>query len=157
MITPPSAEELALLAQSTFADTAFLLTELAAEPSEVAADPLCAVIAFDGEAKGRLVLAATQHLAAELAADMLCVAPSHPEAGLHASGALAELANVFAGVLLPRLFGERGTWTLGLPRVRTDQPPAVAGERSRAVTLVSDSGQPIRVELVLESDTRSLH
>ncbi len=31
MITPPSTDELALLAQSTFADTSFLLTEPSAE------------------------------------------------------------------------------------------------------------------------------
>ena len=35
MINPPSTDELALLAQSTFADTAFLLTEPTAEPQVV--------------------------------------------------------------------------------------------------------------------------
>ncbi|HEV8550168.1 MAG TPA: chemotaxis protein CheX [Polyangiaceae bacterium] len=155
MTLPLSVDELALLAQSTFADTAFLLTELADDPAALAESRVCVEIAFDGELKGRLVLAATELLAAELAADMLCVERGHADAALHARGALAELANVFAGVLLPRVFGERGAWKLGLPRLRAAEPGIFAGERSRAVTLVSDSGQPIRVELVLEGDTQS--
>lgn len=150
MITPPSIDELALLAQSTFADTAFLLTELVAEPQGAAADCLCAVIGFEAEVKGRLVLAASTALAAQLAADMLCVDASDEQAVAQAGGALAELANVFAGVLVPQVFGESGEWALGLPRILLAEPPLGAGERSRGVTLMSDAGHAIRVELVLE-------
>jgi CheY-specific phosphatase CheX len=150
MITPPSIDELALLAQSTFADTAFLLTEPVAEPQGALADSLCAVIGFDAEVKGRLVLAASTALAAQLAADMLCVDASDEQAVAQAGGALAELANVFAGVLVPQVFGESGEWALGLPRILLAEPPLGAGERSRGVTLMSDAGHAIRVELVLE-------
>jgi len=150
MITPPSTDELALLAQSTFADTAFLLTEPTAESHGPSPDCLCAVIGFDAEVKGRLVLAAPTALAAQLAADMLCVDASDEQAVAHAGGALAELVNVFAGVLVPQVFGESGEWALGLPRVLLAEPPLGAGERSRGVTLVSDAGHAIRVELVLE-------
>ena len=90
MINPPTTEELATLAQSTFADTAFLLTELSPDPGSVAPDWLCAVIGFDAEVKGRLVLAASTALAAQLAADMLCVDAADTQAQEHASGALAE-------------------------------------------------------------------
>ena len=148
-MTPLSTDELALLAQSTFADTAFLLTELASERHGPASDCLCAVIGFDAEVKGRLVLAASTALAAQLAADMLCVDASDEQAVAQAGGALAELANVFAGVLVPRLFGEHGQWALGLPRVLLADPPLASGEEVRGVTLVSDAGHPIRVELVL--------
>lgn len=150
MITPLSTDELALLAQSTFADTAFLLTELAPDPHHAGADCLCAVIGFDAEVKGRLVLASCTALGAQLAADMLCVEAHDEQAVAQAGGALAELANVFAGVLAPRLFGEHGEWALGLPRVLIAEPPLASGEQSRGVTLVSDAGHPIRVELVLE-------
>jgi CheY-specific phosphatase CheX len=150
MITPLSIDELALLAQSTFADTAFLLTELAPESYDPATDCLCAVIGFDAEVKGRLILAASTALGAQLAADMLCVDASDEQAVAQAGGALAELANVFAGVLVPRLFGESGQWALGLPRVLLAEPPLATGEQTRGVTLVSDAGHPIRVELVLE-------
>jgi CheY-specific phosphatase CheX len=150
MITPPSTEELAVLAQSTFADTAFLLTEPVSESQGPATDCLCAVIGFEAEVKGRLVLAASTALAAQLAADMLCVDASDEQAVAQAGGALAELANVFAGVLVPQVFGESGEWALGLPRVLLAEPPLGAGERSRGVTLMSDGGHAIRVELVLE-------
>lgn len=153
MITPLSTDELALLAQSTFADTAFLLTELAPEPHGPPSDCLCAVIGFEAEVKGRLVLAASTALAAQLAADMLCVDPNDEQAVAQAGGALAELANVFAGVLIPRLFGENGEWALGLPRVLLAEPPLASGEHTRGFTLVSDAGYPIRVELVLEQRT----
>jgi len=149
-MTPLSTDELALLAQSTFADTAFLLTELAPEPQGAGSDCLCAVIGFDAEVKGRLVLAAPTALAAQLAADMLCVDANDAQAVAQAGGALAELANVFAGFLLPRLFGENGQWALGLPRVLLAEPPLASGEKARGVNLVSDAGHPIRVELVLD-------
>ena len=151
MITALSTEELALLAQSTFADTAFLITDLAADATAPAQAWLCAVIGFEAEVKGRLVLAATTGLATQLAADMLCVDAADEQAVLQAGGALAELANVFAGVLVPRVFGERGRWALGLPSVSHAEPPVGTHERARTVTLMSDAGHPIRVELVLEN------
>jgi len=150
MINAPSTEELALLAQSTFADTAFLLTEPSTEPHGTPSDYLCAVIGFDAEVSGRLVIAASTALGAQLAADMLCVDPTDEQAVAQAGGALAELANVFAGVLVPQVFGDAGEWSLGLPRVLLAEPPLGDSERSRSVTLVSDAGHAIRVELVLQ-------
>ena len=149
MINPLTTDELALLAQSTFADTAFLLTEPTSESHGTPPDCLCAVIGFDAEVSGRLVIAAPTALGAQLAADMLCLDPGDEQAVAQAAGALAELANVFAGVLVPQVFGEAGEWTLGLPKVLLAEPPLGAGERSRGVTLVSDAGHAIRVELVL--------
>lgn len=149
MINPPSTDELALLAQSTFADTAFLLTEPTNEPQGAVQDCICAVIGFDAEVSGRLIIAAPTALGAQLAADMLCVDPSDEQAVSQAGGALAELANVFAGVLVPQVFGEAGEWSLGLPKLLMAEPPLGAGELSRGVTLVSDAGHAIRVELVL--------
>jgi CheY-specific phosphatase CheX len=150
MITPPTTEELALLAQSTFADTAFLITDLALDATPAAPDWLCVVVGFDAAVKGRLVLAAPSGLAAQLAADMLCIDASDEQALAQASGALAELANVFAGVLAPRVYGEKGQWVLGLPRVLLVEPALGAHESARAVTLMSDAGHPIHIELVLE-------
>jgi CheY-specific phosphatase CheX len=148
-MTPMSNDALAVLAASTFADTAFLLTEPADEHNAWSDDWLCAVIPFDGEVAGRLVLAAPTSLAVQVAADMLCLDPGDAEAMAHAGSAVAELANVLAGALVAELFGSSGKWQLGLPRITLLEPAVAPGEQANRVTLLNELGWPIRVEVVL--------
>ena len=148
-MSPLSNDALAVLAASTFADTAFLLTEPCDAHSAWDNDWVCAVIPFDGEVAGRLVLAAPTALAAQVAADMLCLDPGDSEAVAQAGAAVAELANVFAGVLVAELFGNSGKWQLGLPRITMLEPALAPGEQANRVTLLNELGQPIRVEVVL--------
>jgi len=152
MIAPPTTSELAALAASTFADTAFLFSEPAADEATWSGDFLLVEIGFEAEVRGRLVLAAAPELATQMAADMLCVEVNDEEALAQASGALAELANVLAGVLVAQIFGPTGHWALGLPRALRTQTPVLPDQRVLRATLVSDSGHPIRIELVLGAD-----
>ena len=142
-------DELAVLAASTFADTAFLLTEPSAEQTPFSDDWLCAVIKFQAQVDGRLVIATPTSVAAQVAADMLCVDARDSEAQAQAGAAVAELANVLAGVLVAQLFGSTGKWQLGLPTITLREPRIAPGERSNRVTLLNERGQPIRVEVVL--------
>jgi CheY-specific phosphatase CheX len=144
-----SNDELAILAAGTFADTAFLLAEPADDQAPWTSDWVSAVIPFEAEQSGRLVVAAPMPLCTQLATDMMCLEPGDPEATAQGPSAVAELANVLAGVLLARLFEDSGKWQLGLPRLTTLEPGVAPGEHSNRVTLLNEMGHPIRVEVVL--------
>jgi CheY-specific phosphatase CheX len=149
VINPLSNDELAVLAASTLADTAFLLAEPAPTSVPFQNGWICAVVPFDAVVSGRLVLAAPAALAAQVAADMLCVAPTDDDAINHAGSAVAELANIMAGVVVAEVFKGAGSFQLGLPAITPLEPPLGADEHANRVTLVNDVGQPLRVELVL--------
>lgn len=142
-------DELAVLAASTFADTAFLLTEPTSDEQPWSDEWVSAVIGFEAHVSGRLVIAAPRSVAAQVAADMLCLEPGAAEAVAQAGAAVAELANVLGGVLVAQLFGSTGKWQLGLPKITQIEPAVAPGERASRVTLLNEMGQPIRVEVVL--------
>src|ERR1041384_4812123 len=142
-MTPLSNDQLAVLAASAFADTAFLLTEPSDEHSVWKDDWVCAVIPFDAEVPGRLCISAPAPLAVQVAADMLCVDPADAEALAQAPSAVAELAHVLAGLLVAELFGSSGKCQLGLPRITSIEPAIAPGERANRVTLLNEAGQPI--------------
>ena len=148
MIRSLSNDELALLAATTLAETAFLL----AEPSPAAArwdnHWICAIVPFDAVVPGRLVLAAPAALAAQVAADRLAVGATDDEAITQAGPAVAELAHLMAGVVLAAVF-KHARFRLGSPSITPLEPELAQGEHANRVTLVNESGQPLRVELVL--------
>lgn len=149
MIKSLTNDELAVLAASTLADTAFLLAEPTPATAPWQNDWICAVVPFDAVIPGRLVLAAPAALATQVAADMLCVAPTDDEAITQAGPAVAELANIMAGVIVAELFKNTGRFRLGLPSIIPLEPTLDDGEQANRVTLVNEVGQPLRVELVL--------
>lgn len=154
MIRRLTDDELAVLAASMLAQTAFLLAQPAAHTS-LHEDWACALVPFEAAVRGRLVVAAPVAVAAQVAADALLVAPADEEALLHAGNAVADLAGVIAGAVVPELFKANGPFRVGLPSVVECEPPLEPGERANRVTLVNEVGQPVRVELVLASDAFS--
>jgi hypothetical protein len=149
-----SDDELAVLAARVLAETSFLLAEPAADvPGHE--DWSCALVTFQGAVRGRLVVAVPAGVAARVAADTLLVAPADERALLHSGNAVADLAGVIAGALLPALFEASGPFRIGLPSVVAGEPPLAPGERANRVTLVNGAGQPVRVELVLGNDAFS--
>lgn len=149
MIRSLSNDELALLAATTLAETAFLL----AEPSPAAArwenHWICAIVPFDAVVPGRLVLAAPAALAAQVAADRLAVGATDTLAITQAGPAVAELAHLMAGVVLAAVFRNDARFRLGSPSITPLEPELAADEHANRVTLVNEVGQPLRVELVL--------
>jgi hypothetical protein len=110
---------------------------------------VCVAVPFDAHVSGRLVLAAPAPLAAQVAAEILCVDPMSDTAIAHAGVAVAEFAKVLAGVLVSEIFGNAASCRLGLPRITADEPTVAEGERASRITLLNDFDQPIRVEVVL--------
>jgi CheY-specific phosphatase CheX len=87
------------------------LEELITEEEEF----LQATIAFEGETRGRMGVAAPRTLCVELAANMLGV-EGDDEAALEAApDALRELANVLCGRLLTALYGSVPAFRLSIP------------------------------------------
>lgn len=148
MIRRLTDDELALLAATTLAETAFLLAEPSPHAGRWPPDWACAVVPFEAAVQGRLVVAAPVALAAQVAAEMPLVT-SAEEALLHAGRAVAELAGVIASAVANAVFETAGRFRLGVPSVIGAEPPLAPGERANRVTLVNEAGQPVRVELVL--------
>jgi CheY-specific phosphatase CheX len=148
MIRHLTNDELAVLAASTLAETAFLLAEPSPHTGRWQHDWACAVVPFEATVHGRLVVAAPVALAAQVAAEMPLVATAD-EALLQAGHAVADLAGVIASAVASAIFETAGSFRLGAPSVVTCEPPLAPGERANRVTLVNEAGQPVRVELVL--------
>jgi hypothetical protein len=148
MIRRLTDDELAVLAASTLAETAFLLAEPSPHAGLCQHDWACAVVRFEAAVRGRLVVAAPIALAAQVAAEMPRVT-SADEALLYAGDAVADLAGVIAAVVAAEIFKTEGRVRLGLPSVVDGEPPLAPGESANRVTLVNEVGQPVRVELVL--------
>jgi hypothetical protein len=148
MIRRLTDDELAVLAASTLAETAFLVAEPSPHAGRWQHDWACAVVPFEAAVRGRLVVAAPVALAAQVAAEMPLVTTAD-EALLQAGHAVADLAGVIASVVAAAVFKAAGRFRLGPPSVVTCEPPLAPGERANRVTLVNEVGQPVRVELVL--------
>lgn len=138
--------ELASVASRVFVDTAFLLTEPGGIWEPDFPDAVHALIGFESGAPGELVVSFPNSVACQLAADMLGVEPEDPEAVQSAGNAVAEMANVLAGVLMVQLFGEDGQWELGLPRIEVSAPRSTLPTACR-IALQTDSGDQIQVSI----------
>lgn len=148
MIRRLTDDELAVLAASTLAETAFLAAEPSPHAGRFQDDWACAIVPFDAAVRGRLVVAAPFALAAQVAAEVL-LGSAPDEAWLHATSVVADLAGVIAAVVVAEIFKSAGRFRLGAPSVVACEPPLAPGESVNRVTLVNEVGQPVRVELVL--------
>jgi hypothetical protein len=139
-------EQLGATTSQVFADTAFLLTEPTAQWELFLPDAVHASIGFESDGHGRLVLSLPSELARQLAADMLGVEPEDEAAEASAVNAVAEVANVLAGVLMVELFGADGEWQLGLPKIESTAPQGLGCKAA----LQTDMGQQIQVMLLTD-------
>jgi CheY-specific phosphatase CheX len=143
-VSTVNVDALARLSSAVLADCAFLLTEPAEPSHEPGGDSVVAVVDVHGEIARSLTLSLPRSLAAVVAADMLGVSPDDPESEAQAEGAVAELANVLVGSLVERFcVGE--ACEIGLPALHRSQPPGPANGAACTATLLSDSGELIRV------------
>lgn len=145
----PTPALLADLLGSVLADAAFVAVEPAEEPATWPAPLYEAEIHFESVRGGSVRLVAPARCAVELAANMLGVDRTDPEAESHGRDAMAELVNVLGGSLVVRLYGPRAPNQLGFPATRVVQVPA-PGRRTCAAAVRSDDGEPLLIELDLE-------
>jgi len=148
MTTPLTEELLQQVVSQVLEECAFLCTQPDVEPATWPDHITRATIEFAGPQKGRLQLYAAHGLAMDLAADMLGVDATDPDASRLADGALAELTNVIAGALVARLFGTATLCELGIPVVE-HQTPGVRSGGICSLTLVDLDGRPIDVRVSL--------
>jgi CheY-specific phosphatase CheX len=130
-------------------ECAFLSTEPSPGAVGWQGDVPCITVDFSGPQKGHLELHADKDLAMTIAADMLGVDASDPDARRLADGALAELANVVTGALVARLFGTGCLVELGIPSI-AHRPPAARTDGWCGLTLVDLEGRAIDVGVNLE-------
>lgn len=132
-------------------EAAFVFAEPADEPEAWGGPVLSASLAFEAVQGGTLRLVATPSGAAELAANMLGIEPSDPEAAAQGLAAIAELLNVVGGAFVTRWFGTAVPSQLGLPatEVLPGAPPRRRRTCAAAVTL--ENGAPLLLELDLEA------
>jgi CheY-specific phosphatase CheX len=143
-VSAANVEALARLSSAVLADCAFLLTEPAEPSHEPSGDCVVAVVGVHGDSARALTLSLPRSLAVVVAADMLGVSPDDPESEAQAEGAIAELANVLVGSLVERFcVGE--VCDIGLPALHRAEPTAPANSDAHTATLLSDTGELIRV------------
>lgn len=132
------------IASRILEETAFVFVEEGA--TATGGIDLAVAIDFVGPKQGRIVLASTRTLAAEVAANMLGLDPDEPDsvADTDAEGALAELLNIFAGSLVCELFGSQTVCHLGIPSVVSSDELSTA---ELCIALVTDGGEPVEIRL----------
>ena len=129
-------------------EAAFVFAEATDDPPPLAESVLQARLAYGGDHRGELVLAAPTDLAATLAANLL----GEDEGGAAMTGddadALGELLNMIAGSLLVELHGPDARCSLGLPRVAlvpADQHERGLAEADVVASMLEEEGR--RVDL----------
>lgn len=136
----PTPRQLEATARRVFEEAAFVLVSPARRELEWTAPAVEVELAYRGPACGRLRLAATEAFGAEVAANLMGLAPDDPEALAQATAALGELLNIVAGALLAETFGTGQVFDLGLPEP-TSGPPGRDG--ATTVFLLGDDIHPI--------------
>jgi hypothetical protein len=145
----PTPELLAEVLGSVLQDSAFMFAEPTDEPEGWALPVYSAELAFESVRGGLLRLTAPPRGAVEIAANMLGVDPTDPEAEVQARSALAEVLNVVGGAFVTRYFGTKVPSQLGLPHTEVLEAPP-SQRRTCAAILRLESGDPVMLELDLE-------
>jgi hypothetical protein len=145
----PTAALLEEVLGQVLQEAAFVFAEPADEPEGWPPPVLTAEIAFESVRGGLLRLTVPPRGAVELAANMLGLEASDPEAEENGRAAVAEILNVIGGAFVTRYFGTQVPTQLGLPSTAlVDAPPRAP--RTCAATLQLESGDPVVLELDLE-------
>lgn len=131
-------------------DAAFVFAEPADEPERWDAPTLQATLDFESVRGGRLRLLAAPSVGVELAANMLGLEPSDPEANENGLAAVAEILNVIGGAFVTRLFGTNVPSQLGLPVPESLGRPPDALPRTCAAAVRLEGGGALVLELDLE-------
>lgn len=144
-----SPELLSGILTGVLEDAAFLFTEPIEEPVAWDGPVVAAKLAFESTQGGTLRLLGSEAASVELAANMLGVEPSDPEAGAQGRAAFAEILNMIGGTFITRFFGTQVPSQLGLPVL---EPPGIPspGPRTCAVAVQTEGGARLLLELDLE-------
>ena len=145
----PTAALLEEVLGQVLQEAAFVFAEPADEPEGWPPPVLTAEIAFESVRGGLLRLTVPPRGAVEIAANMLGLEASDPEAEENGRAAVAEILNVIGGAFVTRYFGTQVPTQLGLPSTALVDAPPRAG-RTCAATLQLESGDPVVLELDLE-------
>lgn len=98
---------------------------------------------------GAVCVSSTIGFGRALAATLLAIEPDDPLAEESAAGALKELTNILAGLLVEAAWGSGRTVTLGIPEL--DAPDSVvAGELAATADFLVDDEHPLRVSVLLD-------
>lgn len=101
-------------------DTAFIfITETEFESF----DAVCATISYETAVKGSFSLCCSKQLGIILAANLLGIEEQSNEAEANYQFAVAEILNIVGGMLVPDIWGETISYSLGVP-VLTEQNSA---------------------------------
>jgi hypothetical protein len=148
-MSEPTSELLADVLGTVLQDSAFIFAEPVEEAPEWGAPVYSAELAFESVRGGVLRLTTPPRGAVEVAANMLGIDPTDPEAEAQSRSALAEVLNVVGGAFVTRFFGTKVPSQLGLPH--TEVLEALPARRHTCVaTLLLESGDPVMLELDLE-------
>jgi hypothetical protein len=145
----PTPEMLEDLLGGVLQDAAFVFAEPAKEPEGWSPPVLEAELAFESVRGGSLRLTVPARGAVEIAANMLGVDPTDPEADAQGRAAVAELLDVIGGTFVARFFGTAVPSQLGLPRAEVVEAP-VRARRTCAAAVRMESGETVLLELDLE-------
>jgi len=146
----PTSELLTDILGSVLQESAFIFAEPDEEPEGWVGEVLTARIAFESTQGGSLRLVTSPRAAAEVAANMLGIDPGE-EADASGRAAISELLNVLGGAFLTRFFGAAVPSQLGLPATSVSASPEPAPHRTCAAAVRLESGEPLVLELDLES------
>jgi hypothetical protein len=149
-VLDPTPELLTDILGRVLEDAAFIVAEPDQKPRSWDGSVLRASIAFESTRGGTLRLLTNARAASEIAANMLGIDQGNEEARSSGQAAVSELLNVLGGAFLTRYFGTAVPSQLGLPDAELLPAPPGDAQRTCAVAVRLESGEPVVLELDLE-------
>ncbi len=98
---------------------AFVIADPLPSPADAPGDAQVVSLTFEGPRSGTINIVASREFAMMLAANVLGIDPSDPDAQEKADDCMKELVNVVGGALMPRIAeSETDVFKLSLPTIR---------------------------------------
>lgn len=98
---------------------AFVMADPMPSPADAPSEPMLVSLSFQGPRSGTIDIVASRAFAMMLAANVLGIDPSEPDAQEKADDCMKELVNVVGGALMPRIAeSDSDVFKLSLPTIR---------------------------------------
>lgn len=150
MTTALSSALLLETTTSILEDAAFFFSQPMGAPLPWPVRVLEARLAFSGPTAGTVRIVTTAQFGAELAANLLGIEPTDPEAPAQAKAAVGELLNIICGALVAEWFGTAHICQLGIPEVRELDPARRSAVAACAIALIADERHRVEVDVTLD-------
>jgi len=147
MLEADTSHKLSEVVARILGDFAFMIVGDELTETPPGQEWLCANVTYRGPMGGVINCWCTRPFANELAANLLGMDPSSPDAAAQAQDAVREFMNILCGNLVTERFGCEPVFDLNIPTVaEATAPPALQGTPAHDACILEISGTPLIIE-----------